>query len=324
MSGRQLELVCPAGTPAALRTAVDAGAHTVYCGFADETNARNFWLNFSRDEMAAGIDYAHKRGSKVLVAINAFPRAGAQDFWHRAVADADERGADAVIVADLGLLGHAAEKSIRNCACISPSRRPPPTPTPSISMRANSGLSASCCRASSPFRRSPPSTGKSKRRRRYSFRRAVRDGGGRCSLSSYATGRSPNMNGVCSPASRVEYREEDDELVSRLGGFAIDRSPQGAPAPIRLFCKGCFRAGDHEGHVFEDPVSLDAVSLIPQLAEAGVSAQDRRSPAQPRLYACRRQFVPQGGRRPCRGPADAGQRPAQSHRGPADDGQPIA
>ena len=30
---------------------------------------------------------------------------------------------------------------------------------------------------------------------------------GRCSLSSYATGLSPNMNGVCSPASHVAYRE---------------------------------------------------------------------------------------------------------------------
>lgn len=37
-----MELVCPAGTPAALRGAVEAGAHAVYCGFADETNARNF------------------------------------------------------------------------------------------------------------------------------------------------------------------------------------------------------------------------------------------------------------------------------------------
>ena len=34
-----LELVCPAGTPAALRAAIDAGADTVYAGFRDETNA---------------------------------------------------------------------------------------------------------------------------------------------------------------------------------------------------------------------------------------------------------------------------------------------
>ena len=43
------ELVCPAGTPAGLRTAVDAGADAVYCGLQNETNARNFpGLNFTR------------------------------------------------------------------------------------------------------------------------------------------------------------------------------------------------------------------------------------------------------------------------------------
>jgi collagenase-like PrtC family protease len=47
-----LELVCPAGTPAALRAAVDAGADTVYCGFRDCTNARNYpGLNFDLKEM---------------------------------------------------------------------------------------------------------------------------------------------------------------------------------------------------------------------------------------------------------------------------------
>ena len=58
-----MELVCPAGTPAALRAAVEAGAHAVYCGFADETNARNFpGLNFSPEELAPAIAGAHKRG----------------------------------------------------------------------------------------------------------------------------------------------------------------------------------------------------------------------------------------------------------------------
>lgn len=43
-----LELVCPAGSPAMLKAAIDAGADSVYCGFRDETNARNFpGLNFS-------------------------------------------------------------------------------------------------------------------------------------------------------------------------------------------------------------------------------------------------------------------------------------
>ncbi len=42
-----MELICPAGTPAAFREAVDAGADAVYCGFRDETNARNFPASIS-------------------------------------------------------------------------------------------------------------------------------------------------------------------------------------------------------------------------------------------------------------------------------------
>ena len=54
------ELVCPAGTPGGLRTAVDAGADAVYCGFQDASNARNFpGLNFSRKEMEESIGWAH-------------------------------------------------------------------------------------------------------------------------------------------------------------------------------------------------------------------------------------------------------------------------
>ena len=75
-----IELVCPGGSPAMLRSAIEAGADSVYCGLRDETNARNFpGLNFSREEMAAGVDYARARGARVLVAINTFPRAGALD-----------------------------------------------------------------------------------------------------------------------------------------------------------------------------------------------------------------------------------------------------
>lgn len=53
---KRVELVCPAGTPASLRTAVDAGADTVYCGLQNATNARNFpGLNFSPDELRKSV-----------------------------------------------------------------------------------------------------------------------------------------------------------------------------------------------------------------------------------------------------------------------------
>lgn len=103
-----MEIVCPAGTPAALRAAVKAGAHTVYCGFNDETNARNFpGLNLDRAEMHGSIAFAHRHGTKVLIAIKTFPRAGDEAIWHRTISDAEACGADAVILADLGLLDYS-------------------------------------------------------------------------------------------------------------------------------------------------------------------------------------------------------------------------
>jgi len=70
------ELICPAGTPAALRAAVDAGADAVYCGLTNATNARNFpGLNFSPQALETSIPYAHERATKVLLAINSFATA---------------------------------------------------------------------------------------------------------------------------------------------------------------------------------------------------------------------------------------------------------
>ncbi|UFM64574.1 U32 family peptidase [Paracoccus sp. MA] len=273
-----MELVCPAGTPAALRAAVDAGAHTVYCGFADETNARNFpGLNFSREELAEGVAYAHARGAHVLVAINTFPRAGDQTLWHRAVADAARLGADAVILADLGLIAHAAEAH------------------PGLRLHLSVQAAAANPDAINFYART------------FGIRRVVLPrvlsveeitainreidvetevfvfGGlcvmaeGRCSLSSYATGLSPNMNGVCSPASHVAYADVGGNHEARLGDFLIHRTPKGMPVPYPTLCKGCFTSPDGKGdsqtgHIFEDPVSLDATRLIPALQKAGVRA----------------------------------------------------
>lgn len=268
-----MEIVCPAGTPAALRAAVKAGAHTVYCGFADETNARNFpGLNFERDEMEEGIGYAHDHGAKVLIAINTFPRAGAEALWHRAVADAARLGADAVILADIGLLAHAAKHhpGLRRHLSVQ-----------AAAANADAinfyGSEFGVKRVVLPRVLSVPEIAAINAETEVETEVFVFGGlcvmaEGRCSLSSYATGRSPNMNGVCSPASHVEYREEAGRLDARLGGYTIHRVAAGEPAPYPTLCKGCFEAGGKAGHLFEDPASLNAEALMPQLAKAGVTA----------------------------------------------------
>ena len=268
-----MEIVCPAGTPAALRAAVKAGAHTIYCGFADETNARNFpGLNFSREEMAEGVAFAHAHGSKVLIAINTFPRAGSESLWHSAVSDAQAAGADAVILADIGLLAYAANThpGLRRHLSVQ-------------AAAANAdvinfyGSEFGVKRVVLPRVLSVPEIAAINKDTDIETEVFVFGGlcvmaEGRCSLSSYATGLSPNMNGVCSPASHVEYLEDDGQLSARLGGYTIHSVAKDEPAPYPTLCKGCFSAGEKAGHLFEDAVSLNAEQLIPQLAKAGVTA----------------------------------------------------
>ena len=95
---------------------------------------------------------------------------------------------------------------------------------------------------------------------------------GRCYLSSYAAGRSPNLNGVCSPPEMVSYDEDREGTAARLAGFTIDRYAPGEPAGYPTLCKGRFKAGDKAGYLFEDPVSLNAGSMIVAFKAAGVTA----------------------------------------------------
>jgi collagenase-like PrtC family protease len=105
---RKVELVCPAGSLPALRAAVDNGADSVYMGFRDGTNARNFpGLNFDERAAREGIRYARERGRKVLLALNTYPQPQGWNIWTGAVDKAAELGVDALILADIGLMRYA-------------------------------------------------------------------------------------------------------------------------------------------------------------------------------------------------------------------------
>lgn len=273
MSRGALELVCPAGTPSALRAAVNAGADTVYCGLRDETNARNFpGLNFSDAELAEAVAYAHQRGAKVMVAINTFAQAGKTAIWARAVDTAAAAGADAIIAADMAVLGRAASQH------------------PDLRLHLSVQAAAGTPEAIRFYAE------------RFGVQRVVLPrilsipeikaligeidievevfafGGlcvmteGRCDLSSYVTGRSPNLDGVCSPPEAVSYSRQDGSRSVALGGLTIDRKADGQPLGYPTLCKGRFMAGGKTGHLFEDPVSLNTIDVLPQLRDAGVTA----------------------------------------------------
>ncbi len=107
---RKPEVLSPAGNLEKLKFAVDFGADAVYLG-GKLFNLRAKAGNFTIEEMAEGIEYAHERGVKVYVTLNAFARN--QDFKaiEEFVDAVKELSPDAFIVSDLGVLKTVKERA---------------------------------------------------------------------------------------------------------------------------------------------------------------------------------------------------------------------
>jgi putative protease len=252
---------------------VDNGADWVYAGLKDDTNARNFpGLNFDERSLAEGIAYAHRHARKVVLAVNTYPQASNWARWSAAIDRAAALGADAVIVADPGLLEYARQSH------------------PGLDLHLSVQGSATSAEALEFFRE------------RFGVRRAVLPrvlslaqvehvvrhtavevevfgfgslcvmAEGRCSLSGWACGESPNLRGACSPAWAVRWQEAAGALEVRLGGILIDRYAKGERSAYPTVCKGRYRCGGEEYYAFEEPVSLNTIELLPPFAAAGVRA----------------------------------------------------
>jgi putative protease len=263
---------------------VDHGADAVYIGFRDGVNARNFpGLNFSPEDARHGIEYAHRRAARVFAALNVYP---GPDRWHmacHAVDTAAHIGVDALILADMGLMEYAA------------------TRYPDVRRHLSVQASATNWRAIEFYRkefgiqravlpRVLSSAQVQALTRRTSVEIEVFGFGslcvmveGRCALSSFVTGQSPNTHGVCSPAHAVRWEESSEGRFARLNGVLIDQFTGNEPAGYPTLCKGRFTVGDNVFHALEEPTSLNAVSLLAELSQAGVRAVKvegrQRSPA---------------------------------------------
>mgnify|MGYP000094275552 FL=1 len=279
-----MELVCPAGSFPALKAAVDNGADAVYFGFRDATNARHFaGLNFDRRKAEKGIEYARSRGVKVLCAINTYPQPQGWQIWQQAVDMAADLGVNALIAADMGVLGYAADRH------------------PDLNLHLSVQGSATNYEALSYYQQ------------QFNIKRAVLPRvlslaqvehlskhspvelevfafgslcimvEGRCYLSSYLTDESPNTRGACSPAKAVRWEETDQGLESRLNEVLIDRYAEGEKAGYPTLCKGRFDVEGNVYHAMEEPTSLNTLDLIPELESIGISAVKiegrQRSPA---------------------------------------------
>ncbi len=271
---KKIELVCPAGNLPSLKAAIDNGADVVYTGFNDATNARNFeGLNFTHGELKEGISYAIRSGKKVYLAVNTFPQMDSYHQWRRSVDSAVGLGADALILAELGVLRYAREKY------------------PDINIHLSVQASASNYESIDFYRR------------HFGIKRVVLPrvltveemellgertdvetevfalGGlcinieGRCYLSSFVTGASTNTEGACSPSRFVQFANEGGHLRITLNGLLLNDLGPGEVSPYPTCCKGRYIRPDGEiAYAFEEPESLNILEMLPDVIGAGVDA----------------------------------------------------
>ena len=98
------ELLAPAGSPEALRAAVQNGADAVYLGWG-AFNARRGAKNFSDEEFAAALAYCHERGVRVFLTLNTLVTDRELPQALETAVQAGRLGVDAVLVQDWGLFG---------------------------------------------------------------------------------------------------------------------------------------------------------------------------------------------------------------------------
>ena len=175
------------------------------------------------------------------MALNTFADARDDGAWQRAVDRAAELGTDALIVADVAVMAYARQHH------------------PELRLHLSVQASATTWEAIEFYRQ------------RYGIRRAVLPRvltlsqvqhtiahteaeievfgfgslcvmvEGRCALSAYVTGQSPNTAGVCSPPSAVRWEETPAGVEARLGGVLIDRYAQRRAARLPHAVQGPLR-----------------------------------------------------------------------------------
>lgn len=279
-----MELLCPAGSIPALKAAIENGADAVYVGLKDETNARHFaGLNLDEQRLREAVVYAHQHGCKLHVAINTFAQPESYATWTNAVDMVVKAKVDVLIVADIGLLGYIADRY--------------PNQEVHLSVQASATNAAAIDFYQRQFgvkRIVLPRVLAMNQVRAlaqttdidlevFAFGSLCIMAEGRCYLSSYMTGESPNTAGACSPAAYVRWVESNGVLESRLNGVLIDRFQPEEKAGYPTLCKGRFEVENETYHPLEEPTSLNTLDLLPQLHKEGIVSLKiegrQRSPA---------------------------------------------
>jgi len=280
----QVELLAPAGSPAVMRAALEAGANAVYFGLR-KLNARRGAVNFRPEELAEAVALVHQFGAKAHLTLNIDLSQRDLGLALRTLALAEQAGVDAVLIRDAALL------EVRPCF-----------PRLQFHFSTQAGVSSSAgCRAAVALGLDRVVLAREMSAQEIAA--ASREGcateafvqgalcfscSGRCLLSSWGGGRSGNR-GACASPCRVAWRSEVPESPERPMSMhdlcLLEQLPQLLATGISsLKIEGRLKTADWVAR---------AVTLYRQVLDGKLSSPEAAEQAEP-LGAC-------AGRRLCPG-----------------------
>ena len=250
------ELLSPAGNFEKMEAAIRYGANAVYLA-GHAFGMRSAADNFSDEELAAAIAYAHERGVRVYVTVNTAPRDAEYPALAAYLRRLGELAPDALIVADIGVFSLCRELI--------------PEMELHVSTQANS-VSAADVRAWGRLgaKRVVLSRELTLEEIR-TIRAAVPLGtelecfihgsmcisySGRCLLSNYLCGRDAN-HGACAQPCRWEYK------IRPTSYELIERERPDMPIPIEETAGETFIMSSRD---------LSMIAHVPELIDAGIAS----------------------------------------------------
>ena len=106
---RKIEILSPAGSYESMKAAIAAGADAVYIG-GSRFGARAYADNLTEEQLLEAIDYVHLHGRKIYLTVNTLLKEKElRESFYEYLRPYYERGLDAVIVQDIGVLQFVKE-----------------------------------------------------------------------------------------------------------------------------------------------------------------------------------------------------------------------
>jgi putative protease len=260
---RKPELLSPSGDAERLKMAVLYGADAVYLA-GTSFGMRSFAGNFSEDgELESAISYAHSHGVRVHVTVNTMPRNSEAERLPEYLEKLDSYGADALIIADVGVLSLAnryapsAQKHISTQASV----------VNYVAANAWHDLGASRVILARELSLAEIAEIRAKTPKELELETFVHGAmcvsySGRCLLSNYMTGRDGNR-GMCAQPCRYRYALMEEKRPGEY--FPIEE--------------------DEKGTYIMNSRDMCMIDHIPELIAAGVDSMKIEGRAKSAYYA---------------------------------------